>query len=69
MGVLALFASRFVQAVRALGAAVVGGLLWWPELVLQPVFALPVAANWAIVWLRDSGTAYASGDARPARPR
>ncbi|WP_055475494.1 ComEC/Rec2 family competence protein [Gordonia sp. HS-NH1] len=57
VGVLALFASRRAQAVPALGAAVVGGLLWWPELALQPGFALSVAATGAIVvWaprLRD----------------
>ncbi|WP_435174390.1 ComEC/Rec2 family competence protein [Gordonia hongkongensis] len=57
VGVLALFASRRAQAFPALGAAVVGGLLWWPELALQPGFALSVAATAAIVlWaprLRD----------------
>ncbi|MDS1115546.1 ComEC/Rec2 family competence protein [Gordonia westfalica] len=57
VGVLALFASRRSQSLPALGAAVIGGLLWWPELALQPGFALSVAATCAIVlWaprLRD----------------
>ncbi|WP_238419950.1 ComEC/Rec2 family competence protein [Gordonia sp. 'Campus'] len=57
VGVLALFTSRRAQSFPALGAAVVGGLLWWPELALQPGFALSVAATCAIViWaprLRD----------------
>ncbi|GAB99486.1 ComEC/Rec2-related protein [Gordonia namibiensis NBRC 108229] len=57
VGVLALFASRRSQSMPALGAAVIGGLLWWPELALQPGFALSVAATCAIVlWaprLRD----------------
>ncbi|MBD0859917.1 ComEC/Rec2 family competence protein [Gordonia sp. zg691] len=57
VGVFALFASRRSQAFPALGAAVIGGLLWWPELALEPGFALSVAATSAIVlWaplLRD----------------
>lgn len=57
IGVFAVFFSRKSQSFPALGAAVVGGLLWWPELALQPGFALSVAATCAIVlWaprLRD----------------
>lgn len=49
VGVMALFASRRAQSFPALGAAVIGGLLWWPELALQPGFALSVAATCGIV--------------------
>ncbi|MEO9327436.1 ComEC/Rec2 family competence protein [Gordonia aurantiaca] len=49
VGVMALFASRRAQSFPALGAAVIAGLLWWPELALQPGFVLSVAATCAIV--------------------
>lgn len=57
VGLLALLSSRRAQAFPALGAAVIGGLLWWPELALQPGFALSVVATAGlVVWaprLRD----------------
>ncbi|MDL9935548.1 ComEC/Rec2 family competence protein [Gordonia sp. ABSL1-1] len=60
VGLLALVSARRAQAFPALGAAVVAGLLWWPELALQPGFALSVAATCGLVlwagtlaeWLR-----------------
>lgn len=57
VGLLALLSSRRAQAFPALGAAVIGGLLWWPELALAPGFALSVVATAGLVmWaprLRD----------------
>ncbi|MGV9794230.1 MULTISPECIES: ComEC/Rec2 family competence protein [unclassified Gordonia (in: high G+C Gram-positive bacteria)] len=49
IGLLALLSSRRAQAFPALGAAVVGALLWWPELALQPGFALSVVATAGLV--------------------
>ncbi|MFT4124966.1 MAG: ComEC/Rec2 family competence protein [Gordonia sp. (in: high G+C Gram-positive bacteria)] len=60
IGLLALVTSRRSQALPALGAAVVVGILWWPELARSPGFALSVAATAGLVlvapgirdWLR-----------------
>ncbi|MFT4043845.1 MAG: ComEC/Rec2 family competence protein [Gordonia sp. (in: high G+C Gram-positive bacteria)] len=61
VGLLALISARQARALPALGIAVVGGLLWWPELALAPGFALSVAATAGLVvmaprlrdWLRE----------------
>ncbi|MGC5256716.1 ComEC/Rec2 family competence protein [Gordonia sp. DT218] len=61
VGLLALVGSRRAQAMPALGAATVVGLLWWPELAVAPGFALSVLATAGLVlwsgglrdWLRD----------------
>ncbi|GAA1481020.1 ComEC/Rec2 family competence protein [Gordonia sinesedis] len=62
VGLLALLSSRRATAMPALGVAVIGGLLWWPELATAPGFALSVAATAGLVvlapgirdWLRDA---------------
>lgn len=51
VGLLALLSSRSASAMPALGVAVVGGLLWWPELAREPGFALSVAATAGLVLL------------------
>ncbi|MGV9857077.1 ComEC/Rec2 family competence protein [Gordonia sp. NPDC003425] len=51
VGLLAVMSSRRAHALPALGFAVVGGLLWWPELATQPGFALSVAATAGLVLL------------------
>ncbi len=61
VGLLAMVTARRGQSLPALGAAVIGGLLWWPELAIAPGFALSVAATAGLVvwgrgirdWLRD----------------
>ncbi|AZG43518.1 ComE operon protein 3 [Gordonia insulae] len=63
VGLLALAGSRHAQAMPALGAATIVGLLWWPELAVAPGFALSVLATAGLVlwsaglrdWLRDRG--------------
>lgn len=60
IGLLALLGARRSQALPALGAATVVGLLWWPELAVAPGFALSVLATVGLVlwsaevrdWLR-----------------
>ena len=49
VGLLALLRSQRSQAFPALGAAIIGGLLIWPDLALAPGFALSVAATAGIV--------------------
>ncbi|WP_059034983.1 ComEC/Rec2 family competence protein [Gordonia desulfuricans] len=54
IGLLALVTARRSQALPALGAAVIGGVLWWPELARAPGFALSVAATAGLVMLSPS---------------
>lgn len=49
VGLLALLSSRRSQALPALGTAVIGGLLWWPELARAPGFILSVVATAGLV--------------------
>ncbi|GAB23959.1 putative ComEC/Rec2-related protein [Gordonia polyisoprenivorans NBRC 16320 = JCM 10675] len=49
VGLLALLSSRRSQALPALGAAVIGGVLWWPELAREPGFVLSVVATAGLV--------------------
>ncbi|MEE4024696.1 ComEC/Rec2 family competence protein [Gordonia sp. PKS22-38] len=49
IALLALWGSRRAQALPALGAATVVGLLWWPELATEPGFALSVIATGGLV--------------------
>lgn len=57
VGLLALATARRAQAMPALGAAVLVGVLVWPELAVSPAFALSVVATLGLVlWaggLRD----------------
>ncbi len=61
VSLLALAGSRRAQAMPALGAATMVGLLWWPELAIAPGFVLSVLATGGLVlwsaalrdWLRD----------------
>ncbi|WP_343287175.1 ComEC/Rec2 family competence protein [Gordonia sp. SID5947] len=45
VGLLALVGSRRAQAMPALGAATLVGVLWWPELAVAPGFVLSVVAT------------------------
>ncbi|MGC5246840.1 ComEC/Rec2 family competence protein [Gordonia sp. DT219] len=49
VGLLAVLSSRRVQALPALGGAVIGGLVWWPELARAPGFVLSVVATAGLV--------------------
>lgn len=49
VGLLALLSARRARALPALGVAVIGGLLWWPELASSPGFALSVVATAGLV--------------------
>lgn len=49
IGLLALFGSRRSQALPALCAAIIGILLWWPQLAPAPGFVLSVAATAGLV--------------------
>lgn len=51
VGLLALLSARRASAMPALGVAVIGGLLWWPELASSVGFALSVAATAGLVLL------------------
>lgn len=54
VGLLALLSTRRARAVPALGVAVIGGLLWWPELASAPGFALSVVATAGLVLIAPS---------------
>ncbi|MGV9672129.1 ComEC/Rec2 family competence protein [Gordonia sp. NPDC003504] len=51
VGLLAVLSARRAQALPALGAAVIGAVLWWPELSREPGFVLSVVATAGLVVL------------------